>query len=556
MESHRSNDSLMIEKRSKSPSPRWIWIVALFTILVFSLAFGLAWISNRLSGVGGWTAFLVAVLVGAGIIWVGFRLIKTESPPHWLGYLTIGAALLHLAMGVLWYVALPVWGHESQAEQLGYVMSDASKRDQAAWKLAASNKPLADAFRNNRATDQYGGMLFLSALAYRHLGGANHQPLLIVVITASFSSLAILFTWAFAFRAWGLPAANLSAIALAVFPDAVLLGSSQMREAFTISLSSAAFYGLFRYYGNRTWKILFWLTLPLALFLPFSPPFATLLFLMLALSALALSKDADQANRSHWFWVVVIGMVLLILVGLWFALGQFTPERMSNPIEMINWWLRKSADYQAHLTRLASGWLQKTFKSTPGWMHIPILVGYGTVQPFLPAAITVGSHAPIWPRIVLWRSVGWTILLGFLLYAPFLAFRKQDISAFTRVFCLVVWLGIFIAAFRGGGDMWDNPRYRTTFAGLQIALAAWAWVEHRRVFDPWLRRALLALGAILIWFLPWYLRRYFGFNWPVSSLSLTLVLGTCSGASVVFLDWLWENLKKRRQPPISERHLE
>jgi hypothetical protein len=277
---------------------------------------------------------------------------------------------------------------------------------------------------------------------------------------------------------------------------------------------------------------------------------------MLGLSALALSKDTNLANRSHWFWVVVIGMVLLMLVGLWLALSQFTPERISNPIEMISWWLRKSAEYQAHLTRLASGWLQKTFKSTPEWMHIPILVGYGTVQPFLPAAITVGSHAPIWPRIVLWRSVGWTILLGFLLYAPFLAFRKKEISTFTRVFCLIVWLGIFIAAFRGGGDMWDNPRYRTTFAGLQIALAAWAWVEHRRVSDPWFRRALLSLGVVMIWFLPWYLRRYFGYNWPVSSLTLTLILGTCSAIFIIFLDWLWERLKKQRQPPISETHLE
>ncbi|OGO33572.1 MAG: hypothetical protein A2Z16_08710 [Chloroflexi bacterium RBG_16_54_18] len=531
-------------------------MLALFIILALSLAFGLAWISTGRSGFNGWMAYLVAMLIGAGIIMAGWHLIRAESPPRWLAYLTIGAALLHLAAGVLWYVALPVWGHESRAEQLGYVMSDASKRDQAAWKLAGSNKSLLDAFRNNRATDQYGGMLFLSAFAYRYMGGTNHQPLLIVVITASFSSIAILFTWAFAFRVWGLQVAKLSAIALAVFPDAVLLGSSQMREAFTISLSSAAFYGLFRYYGNRTWKNLLWLIIPLALFLPFSPPFAALLFVMLGLSALALSKDTNLVKRSRWFWVVVIGMVLLILVGLWLALSQFTPERISNPIEMISWWLRKSAEYQAHLTKLASGWLQKTFKSTPEWLHMPILVGYGTVQPFLPAAITVGSHAPIWPRIVLWRSVGWTILLGFLIYAPILAFRKKEISTFTRVFCLVVWLGIFIAAFRGGGDMWDNPRYRTTFAGLQIALAAWAWVEHRRISDPWLHRALLGLGAIMIWFLPWYLRRYIGFNWPVSSLTLTLILGTCSAILIIFLDWLWERLKKRRQPPSSETHLE
>lgn len=542
----------MNEHTQKAGPARKILSLAILFCLVAGLAFGSAWISNGRAGVDGWPSFLGALLIGLGLLLSGWWLIRAESPAAWLAYLAIGAALLRLVLGVTWYVAMPVWGHASQAEKLGYVMSDASKRDQSAWKLASSGKPLLDSFRNNRATDQYGGMLFASALVYRYLGGASHQPLMIVVLTASFSSLAILFTWGFARRAWSDSVANLSAVALALYPEAVLLGSSQMREAFTITLTSAAFYGLLRYFSARTLRNLLWIVIPLLLFLPFSPPFAAALLIMLVLSFLALLKDTGPIIRSRWVWVALVVMVALTTAVLWLALGQFTPDRISNPLEMISWWLRKSADYQAHLARVASGWLQKTFKSTPEWTHIPILVGYGTLQPFLPAAITVGSHAPIWPWIVLWRSVGWTIVLGLLIYAPLLAFRERGASTFTRLFCLIVWMSIFLAAFRGGGDMWDNPRYRTTFAGLQVALAAWAWVEYRREHDPWLRRALFGLGAVLSWFIPWYLRRYFGIGWPVSSLTLTLVLGFTTAALVILLDWLWEKAHKKRPPPAPE----
>jgi hypothetical protein len=138
-------------------------------------------------------------------------------------------------------------------------------------------------------------------------------------------------------------------------------------------------------------------------------------------------------------------------------------------------------------------------------------------------------------------------MLVFLLYAPILAFRRQDslqhngVAGLTRILCIVTWLVILIASFRAGADMWDNPRYRATFAGLQAALVAWAWVQHQRLKDPWMRRALLAFGAFLAWFLPWYLRRYIHFPWPVSEFFSTLGLGIASAFLLVLWDWARTN---------------
>jgi hypothetical protein len=505
---------------------------------LFVLSLWLAWTSTGSQSLDGWISFLLVLVLCSGLAAAGWWLLRGEQPPGWLAALTCGAILLRLALGAVWYTAIPRWGHGTPAESAGYVMGDASARDQAAWKLAQSAKPLWKAFQDNRKVDQYGGMLFLSALAYRYIAGDVHQPLLMVVVSATFSGLAVLFTWAFSKRAWGRKTAWLAGWFIVLYPEAVLLGSSQMREAFMVTLTMGAFYGLLRYLQDRSLAGLAWILMPLLLYLPFSPPFAALLTGMLALTALVYSNQLlNEAHHRRRLWLIFGALLVLVLVGLWFALRQFVPQGMNNPLEMLSWWIRKSAGLQAYLSQHSSGWMQKIFRSTPEWSHLPLLVAYGVVQPFLPAALVVGSHAPIWPWIAAWRAIGWTILLTLLIYAPLLALRSKEDRGMARVMSLIVWASILVASFRGGGDMWDNPRYRTAFAGLQAALAAWAWIDHRRLADPWLRRALLSTAAILAWFLPWYLRRYTLFEWPVVDLFKTLGLGFASAFLIILWDW-------------------
>lgn len=533
-------------------SVRWrIWFA--WALGVLGLSAGLAWVSNQTMGLQGWISFLAMLTLSSGILFLAWSALRRERPPGWLAGLIIGAALLRLAAGVLWFVAMPVWGHDTPAENAGYAWSDAASRDQAAWNLATSQKSLRAAFQGQRKVDQYGGLLFLSAFVYRYLGGAAHQPLLLIVLTSAFSGLGVLFTWAFARRAWDAQVAGLAAWVLALYPDAVLLGSAQMREAFMITLVAVAFYGLLRFQQERTWIGMVWLLTPVLLFIPFSAPFAAFLVGALLLTYLltALTRHSDLLKQ-RYTWLILVGLVIAVLLGSWVALKQFTPAGMNNPFQMLSWYVRKSAQLQAYLNRLDSGWWQKIFKSTPQWSHLPMLLVYGVVQPFLPAALVVGSHAPIHPWITLWRSVGWTVLLIFSAYAPLLAIRKRERSGFTIAVIVIVWLGILIASFRGGADMWDNPRYRTTFAGLQAGLVAWTWYEQRRSQDPWLKRILILAIAIIAWFIPWYLRRYTAFSWPIVDLFNTLGLGVLTGLLLIFLDWLY-NTKLRKTEQLSNQ---
>ena len=111
---------------------------------------------------------------------------------------------------------------------------------------------------------------------------------------------------------------------------------------------------------------------------------------------------------------------------------------------------------------------------------------------------------------------------------------------------MVMWAYILIASYRGGGDLWDNPRYRAIFRGIQVALAAWAWAKQRELKDPWLRRAIGAAALIVLWFIPWYLRRYavFPFGWSVVDLPDVLGLGFISAALFAIWDWAREEFAR------------
>jgi hypothetical protein len=414
-------------------------------------------------------------------------------------------------------------------------MADADERDRTAWELSQSEKPLGRAFYGYRKADQYGGLLFFSALIYRYLGGSAHQPLLIVVFTAAFSALAVLFTWALARRAWGDGAARLSAWGLALYPEVVLLGSSQMREAFLVTLVTAAFYGLVRFQQDHARAGLAWIAGAVLLSLALSPPVSALLLALLALQAAVMGRFPAGVLRRRRFWVLAGLLALAALAGMWLSWRQFAPTGVNDPLALLSWWLQKSAEWQRHLSERASGWIQKIFDETPDWMNLPLLLVYGVARPFLPAALIDITGAPVWYGIAIWRALGWTLLLPLLVYAPLKAFRK-DGDRLARGLSLVVWIVILLASFRAGGDEWDNVRYRSAFAGLQVALGAWVIAGPRQAPDAWLRRILVGMALVLAWFIPWYLRRYLHIPWPVSSFSMTLGLGLLSAAAYILID--------------------
>lgn len=515
-----------------SVKTRWRHLLG-FLAAILLVSFLLAVCSNRSFSLAGWVNFFASLLLATFLFWIGWQLVREESPPAWLARLTLAAVLLRLALGALWFVLLPTVGYGTLAERNGYIMADAYNRDRTAWRVGHSDIPLSNILtvRSFRKVDQYGGLLLLSSAYYRFFDGQSHHPLMMIVLTAICSSLAVLFTWALTRRAFGMHAANISAWGIALYPEAVLLGSSQMREAFLIPLICLSFYGLIRLLSDHSWKSAFLTFSALVLTWPFSPPATGLLLTSLVL--VGLMGGELTLFRQKRLWIGVGLIAILVLLGIWVAWSNYAPQGKHNILSIAAWWFKISAGMQARLSILDSGWIQKILASLPSWLHFPLLTLYGVLRPFLPAALIDASGKPFWQVIAIWRALGWTVLLAFLMVAPLIAFRKVSANQLpqqrlARAFSLVIWAGILIASMRAGADLWDNPRYRAMFSGVQIALAAWVWIQHKEHGNPWLKHITISLGLVLVWFIPWYLRRYFSFPWFLPEFFPTLIAGVLS----------------------------
>jgi len=500
---------------------------------LITLSLGLAWVSSGFGSLQGWGSYFVVSLLGAGLIYGSLLATQKESVPAWLVWLMLGAVLLRLILGVFWFVALPLWGYASEAEVAGYIMADAHERDTAAWELAQSERSLGDAFEAYQSVDQYGGLLFFSAAIYRYLGADVHQPLLMVVLTAAVSTLAVLFTWAFVKRLWDEQVAKVAAWIFALYPEAVLLGSSQMREAFTMVLAAMAVYGLVLAVRERTWVGGMLLLGALLFSVPLSPAFTMLLVVALGLMAIFM---LNRRWLQDWRLWSIAGVLLAVgLAGLWFFGAQLSQGDLTNPVSVLQFWIERTGIWQTILGQQASGWMYKLSQNISANLYKWVVLVYGVVQPFLPAAM-IASGNWIWRSIAIWRALGWTLLLPFLIYAPLRSLRKPRQWVIIGI-SIAVWIVIFSASFRSGGDQWDNPRYRLSFTCMQIAMAAWVMLDQQRSQDPWLRRMLVSAGLVILWFVPWYLRRYTALDWPVVDVFKVFGLGLAS--SVLYLVWDW-----------------
>jgi hypothetical protein len=155
------------------------------------------------------------------------------------------AFFLRLGLGLFLEWALPAWGYlNSEPQQAGYVFFDAFRRDMQAWQLASTGGSLLHSFTSEFYSDQYGGMLALSAAVYRFLSPDAHRPHLILILTAMAGSLGIPFLYRAVCIRFNERIATLSAWILVFYPELILLGSSQMREPFLIALGTIAFWAV------------------------------------------------------------------------------------------------------------------------------------------------------------------------------------------------------------------------------------------------------------------------------------------------------------------------
>jgi hypothetical protein len=100
-----------------------------------------------------------------------------------------------------------------------------------------------------------------------------------------------------------------------------------------------------------------------------------------------------------------------------------------------------------------------------------------------------------------------------------------------------VWTWILLTALRGGGDQWDNPRYRAIMFLWQALLAGYALVRWHETKSPWLLRIVGMEVIFLFVFSQWYDNRYYHFGPQLEFGHMVLII-LVGWALVIFGGWL------------------
>lgn len=455
-------------------------------------------------------------------------------------FLVLLAFLLRVGLGLFAYFGLPQVGYGSETEKAGYLFLDAYHRDSQARELALSGQPLSRAFDEKFSSDQYGGLLWISAFLYRFV---DDSPLVMVFLAALVGSLGGIFIdWAVRLM-FDEKTALLASLIFLFYPDSVLFGASQMREPFLMTLIAIALYGIVHVERMTSTRAMGWWWIAMAwmgmLFI--SPGFALVTICALSGWVFLGGQERQIPWQAAVFAVGLFVVALIVLAASWESL---VAVRSGGALGVLGDWARETARWNADVLKRSSGIVQLLFETLPPGLAIPFVVVYGILQPVLPAAIIEPGN-PFWQGLGIVRALGWYWLLPLAAYALFSAWTISNRQRQKQIIwlALLVWAWILIAAARGGGDQWDNPRYRVILLAFMAIIAAQSFYALK---TRWFWRILWVEAIILFVFTHWYAWRYLGIG---VNLGIRNTLAIALGASILLVgaDLLWQSRKCKNQ---------
>lgn len=481
-------------------------------------------------------AYLGSFILSALSIFGLIRAWRWAGSEKILGIILLTAFGLRLVLGVVFLTVLPSAGYaDSPVQKAGYIYADAYERDQAAIQLVKSGESVFTPFLKQLKSDQYGGLLTISALIYKGLSPDAARPLLITLLGAFTMTAGLAFFWTAVKNLFGRRFALISTWVLALYPEGVLLGASQMREPFLIGLGCIAFWAALQWKQDKL-KAFLVFAASFAGMILFSPPAALVLggtCLVLVILEFTLSADTT-VNR----WT---GIEVLTLLGFAAFIGGWI-------------WLKPTLYYEVYAAKTGSGLLQMLFTIIPPKLTVPFVTIYGLLQPVLPAAITEPS-VPFWTIIGIVRAAGWYFMLPFMLYALFALGKsaKQEHGWVLLLVGVIFFVWTVVSSARAAGDQWDNPRYRAILLPFMAMLFAWVWLRVKDTRSPWFWRWVAVVSVLTIGFTNWYFARKWGFGINVSFFPL--VAGISGISALILLGGaIWDWVRQRAVKGSKELH--
>jgi hypothetical protein len=312
-----------------------------------------------------------------------------------------------------------------------------------------------------------------------------------------------------------------------------------MREPYLWAFSAFMLWGFIEWQNTHSRNSWIWLGLGVTGMLLVSPGVALVTLVILA----GWAYFTSERGRIRW-WMIA-GAVIVFIVGLFLLSSGL--NRSGNlgggaPLRVINNFIRSAVKWDVYKLERGSGKVQRLFEQMPESLRLPFVTVYGIFQPVLPAAF-VEPTTPVWRIIGILRAMGWYAMLPALVLS-FVAAAGQGSESKRRLFLwlsLGMWGWILITALRGGGDQWDNPRYRAILFVWQAILAGNVWVWWRESKNAWVPRVLAMEAAFLLVFGQWYASRYLSLGPQVPFIQMMAII-----LSLWALIFAWGTVRDRK----------
>jgi hypothetical protein len=458
---------------------------------------------------------------------------------------TWGAFGARLAFLILVPIAILFWGYESNRNLKGLVELDAINAVDSAWHAAHAGGSVLEAW-GRRPGDNTGGITVMGVAVFRLLSMDQERTLLLGLIASALTSLTVIAVYRLASGLFSPGVAKVAAIIAAIYPEAVMIGSSHQQMgymALILSLGMLAIAGLIRnpslvpgepgLPNRRNAAVLLVIAFVLSFIVSYQ--FAILGFLCGAAFAVWLSDPRKRLGRIFWIGAGAAAVALIVLRVL--AWRDVIPSDWDYLYSQYQYVYGMAWEEFTKLTNAGGGdFFQNVLITMEKGQAFLLAAVYGLIRPALPAAIgyrNPTAHGGVfWQMLNIYRSLGWYLLLPVLIYGTLKSLRGILQRKPETILMLIFWFVAFIGSYRAFGDEWDNPRYRLFAFAPMALLAASAWMAQRETKDPWFKRIVLSFAAAVVSLTVWYiLRDYAMVAFP--AVASIIVIGVITVAAFV-----------------------
>ncbi|MBN2085581.1 MAG: hypothetical protein JW748_10195 [Anaerolineales bacterium] len=495
--------------------------------------------------------FIIPMILGFGLIELCNRLFLAGEGGAFARKCTWWALGSRLAFLTLAPIAMLLWGYASNRDLKGLIQLDAINAVDTAWISAQPGNSLLGAFHRGPG-DNTGGITMMGVVVFRLLSMDLERTLLLGLFASVLTSLTVIAVYRLGRGFFPPGVAKAAAVIAAVYPEAVMIGSSHQQLGYITLVFSMALLGLAGIIrnvepaagdpalpGRRHAVILLGSMIVLGFFVGYQ--FSILGIICAAAFALWLSDPKKRIGRILWIGAGAVVAVLGVIRVL--SMLDIIPADWDPLFAQYRFLYGMAWDEFDKLKAAGGGDFFQTVLITMEKAPAFILAAvYGLVRPALPAAIgyrnTSAEGGLFWQLLNLYRSLGWYLLLPLLLYGTWKSVRGLLARKPETILMLIFWIVALVGSYRAFGDEWDNPRYRLFAIAPMALLAAWGWITQREQKDPWFMRIVIPFVTATVSLTVWYiLRDYAMLNFPaVPSIALIgVITGIAFVLSVFFI---------------------